>query len=237
MGPKQQPKSTTGNTCTEQDSTGIIDDNIMAVIKMTVSQSVTVIKDEVREIMNARFSTLEGVIADLKKQLTMKNDIIDMITNDNLRLKSRIDEIEAYNRIDNLIIKGLPETSFAEVASADADQGENSDATLAAVLNLCENILQVKINSEDISITHRLPKGSKDNFRPVIVRFSNRRAKDRVYAARRSLRKANITSPVFINEHLTKLNGRLAASCRVLPQATQGEENMGYVDAKWCCLH
>jgi hypothetical protein len=227
MGPKQQQKSSS-ISCTEQDTVaGSLDDSILSIIKQTVLHSVSAFKDEIRDIMNTRFNSLEAAIADLKQQLTAKDEIITRVRDDNIRLRSelmtvnsRINDLETYNRIDNLIIKGIPESSYSEAATPDAqDHGESSDATMATVLNLCDNVLQVKISPEDVSVTHRLPKGPKDKYRPIIVRFVNRRARDRVYATRRSLRKSNKTdesSPIYINEHLTKHNGRLAALCRRL---------------------
>jgi hypothetical protein len=93
---------------------------------------------------------------------------------------------EAYTRRDNLIITGLPVRSAAEAASIpDGDgRGEHGATTQQAVLELCNQHLNVPITPADISITHRLKKQPTAKGPPaVIVRFTNRIARDTVYAA------------------------------------------------------
>jgi len=133
-------------------------------------------------------------------------------------LHSRLDALESYTRVDNLIIKGLPESSYAEVATPAGDRAGGSGDTLASVLHLCENTLRVPVLPADISITHRLPKGRFDKHRPVIVRFTNCRVGDQIYTARRELSKVNRgqSDAIYINEQLTKANESLFASCRRL---------------------
>jgi len=95
--------------------------------------------------------------------------------------------LETYTRVDNLIIKGLPET-FAEITtpSDNSDLRSNSNSTLNDVLHLCNDSLGIKVETDDNSITHRLPKGKFDQVRPVIVRFTNRRVPDQAYVVRKS---------------------------------------------------
>jgi len=49
---------------------------------------------------------------------------------------------------------------------------------------------------------HRMRAGPKDKCRPVIVRFTNRRVRNMVYAARKELK--DLSDRVYISEHLTK---------------------------------
>ena len=79
--------------------------------------------------------------------------------------ETRMDLLETYTRVDNLIIKGLPAVySEAVHASANTDSSgdpliENSDTTMGVVLQFCENSLDVQVYPTDISIAHRRPKG------------------------------------------------------------------------------
>lgn len=63
-------------------------------------------------------------------------------------------------------------------------QSESQESTLLAVINYCQNNLNIEVTPNDISAVHRLPKGKYDRVRPVIVRFSNRRVRDQIFAAR-----------------------------------------------------
>ena len=128
--------------------------------------------------------------------------------------------METYSRLDNLIIKGLPEQSYAERGtqeSADADQSlqmESHSAVESTVISFCRDTLHVDISQGDISTAHRLKKGKKDVFRPVIVKFTNRRSRDTVYRAKKQLK--GRPNPIFISEHLTKFSSDLFYESRKL---------------------
>jgi hypothetical protein len=66
----------------------------------------------------------------------------------------------------------------------------------------------------DISTAHRLKAGPKDKTRPIIVRFSNRDVRNKVYSAKKLLKGS--TSGVFISEHLTKPDSELFFEARKL---------------------
>jgi len=183
----------------------------------------------------ASIHDLKVTIDNLRDEIAAKDVIItnlksevDCLRNDNSSLskslsncETRLDLLETYTRVDNLVIKGLPEMLSEVVAantntvSSDGPLGENSDTTMTAVLQFCDNALGVQLRPEDISIAHRLPKGKNDRTRPVMVRFSNRRSRDAVYVARRSLHSAGMKD-MYINEHLTKHHEQLFAACRKL---------------------
>jgi len=90
-------------------------------------------------------------------------------------------------RLDNLVIKGLPDV-YAAVVTNDSDSSTapstssrvNRDTTLAAVINLCQNHLKVNVTANDISMAHRLPKGRQDTSQPVLIRFTNRQERPAV---------------------------------------------------------
>ena len=125
---------------------------------------------------------------------------------------TRLENLDIYSRADNLIIKGLPERSYAERASdgpsnADKAAVPSANSSLAVettVLEFCREALKLNINQYDISIAHRLKASANDKCRPIIVRFTNRRARESVLRAKKSLKTANLPNPVYITEQLTK---------------------------------
>jgi len=189
-------------------------------------------------------SELKSSIDELRKEITAKDSIISALTTEVYSLKEenvnlstslvncrdRLDLLETYTRVDNLIIKGIPER-YAEAAATNASldsmanssqqqqqlPNENSDSTMSLVIDFCSNTLGINIQLSDISIAHRMSKGKYDKIRPVIVRFSNRFTRDSVYRARRKLfGRGSTGNDVYINEHLTKQNDELFLRCRQL---------------------
>ena len=115
--------------------------------------------------------------------------------------------------------------SYAEATgAADNDgHGESSESqtecTEKTVLKLFNDQLKVSVTPADISIAHRLRKrggGSTVNSGPpaAIVRFTNRKIRDKVYNARRVLR--NVGARIFINEDLNSSTNKLFFQARQL---------------------
>ena len=134
----------------------------------------------------------------------------------------KIEDLERYSRQDELIIHGISE-SFASIVSessqmqADIVQPSNESSAESenAFLRFCSDKLGVKLSSADISTCHRL-KGKRtgtDSTRPLIVRFTSRKAK--IAAQRDSSLK------VYFNEHLTPTAVKLFAEARRLKKQHQ----------------
>ena len=146
---------------------------------------------------------------------------ISKLESDLQKANSRVDELETYTRRDNLIISGLPVESYAEATSStDQDgRGESSDGTEKSILKLFNDQLKVNVTPSDVSVAHRLRKrggsSAANNGPPaVIVRFTNRKTRDRVYNARRELR--NMSSRIFINEDLNQATNKIFFHARHL---------------------
>ena len=136
----------------------------------------------------------------------MKSDNVKLTTNvtrlesDLISADKKIDALKAYTRADNLIIVGLPSTTFADAASAEGSDhtsnAESSVATEKAVLEFCQNKLDISIVTQDISIAHRLKKSTNSTEAPpVIVKFTTRKVREAVIAARRRLKGSS--PPIF----------------------------------------
>ena len=98
----------------------------------------------------------------------------------NDELQNRVEALESYSRVDNLIITGLPE-SFAEkktlsrpsttttiAANSEVDASVPGAAEVQdpvnqsenVFLDFCRGVLHVNIQPSDISVCHRLRKTS-----------------------------------------------------------------------------
>jgi len=181
-----------------------------------------------KRVMDVLQTAIENAVAkavsDIKGQLDEQRELISALSAENDDLRHRIEDLESYSRIDNIIVHGLSE-SFAETVapqqSSTSTTNVNTLATTSSAsseaqfIEFCTNTLNVKVLSSDISVAHRLPKArSATGPRPLIVRFTNRKIRSQILAARKLLRQNR--SKVFINEHLTKHKSDLFAETRKL---------------------
>jgi len=187
----------------------------------------TIIQRSLDEALAQKLDSLTRAVEALQNEVKAKNDQVASLTKLNTELKTRlhnqaihIEKLETYNRQENLIIQGLP-MSYAQATMGDAatlrggdEAQEHSADTEHKFLTFCSKQLGIEIKPTDISICHRLPKSHKQQHQPIIVRFTNRKARAQVLGARKKLRNAD--PQVFINEHLTRLAATLFASARKL---------------------
>ena len=121
---------------------------------------------------------------------TLKRDII--------AADARIEQLEAHNRKANLIITGIPPTSWSEATSqptSDDTALEHASQTEKVVLQLVENQLHIPIMPQEISITHQLSKKKESTEpAPIIVNFTTFKMWDAVYKARFNLKGTRVRS-------------------------------------------
>ena len=117
--------------------------------------------------------------------------------------EERHDNLEQYTRKFNLVIHGISERE-------DEDNAEN-------VIELGK-LLNVNLTRGDIDIVHRMNVKSKNQPRPIIVRFTSYSAKSPLYKARLHLR--NVLSQdlgpgkIYINGNLTEWRAELFKEVR-----------------------
>ena len=132
----------------------------------------------------------------------------------------RIEDLEVYSRIDQLIVRGLHENSYAERASlsASADNAAQTHETVQAIektlINFCRDKLNVTVTPLDISNIHRLKSGPNNPVWPVIVRFANKKICNEIYSAKKWLKGS--PDRIFVSEHLTKNASNLFYEARKL---------------------
>lgn len=168
-----------------------------------------------KRVVEAVVGILENKLQSLASTISGLQEKNKSLTKDLANSREKIDLLENQIKLDNLVISGLPIVNYAEAATAANDVHESNTATEEAVLKLANNVLNVPLQSSDISVAHRLGRGKRDssNTAPprVIVRFTNRKARNMIYAARRNLQKYTQATghSVYVNEDLTSLTADL----------------------------
>jgi hypothetical protein len=189
-----------------------------------IDELVSALKDEkvleaIGALIERKLQPFVAAISELKTNNEELNLKATKLESDLNMANRKIDSLEAYNRADNLIVVGMPVVDYAEATSATSSDltssSETSATTERAIIELCRDKLNVGITTSDISIAHRLKKSnSSSGPAPIIVKFSTRKARDAVFAARRRLKGSS--TPIFINEDLTKVTADLFRRARLL---------------------
>ncbi|KAH9377887.1 hypothetical protein HPB48_021172 [Haemaphysalis longicornis] len=143
------------------------------------------LKEEVKELKSLR-KEMESMLRenrDLKSQ--------------NKKLTQRLEQLEQYQRSNNIEVKGIP-----------------FDAEPTAMLKKIGQIIAEPVDDNDIDICHKVPT-AKHNETNIVVRFVRRQKRNDFLAKARKARIAtndlgfDESQPVFINEHLTRLTKQL----------------------------
>ena len=179
-----------------------------------LKESMNMLTTEVANItkQNSVITELLSEIKLLKKQNIEKSREIEVLTR-------RVDELEQYTRMDDLIITGLKTNhrSYAGTASS-RDAGE--DAPTREMESLENQVIRffqdrdMLLQSQHISACHTLPRGRNNTQLPppIVIRFSNRKHKNELMKQGRKLK----GTQVYLNEHLTKQNAAIAREARIL---------------------
>ncbi len=195
---------------------------------------------------DAKIDNLLEEVSKLRKILTARDKKI-------ADLKCRITEMEHFTNEskrfslkNNVIIRGLrivkPPRSYAAVvneqqvqdASAAPEPVRTSSSTPATdmfklvrsqVVEYVQKNLEVAISEEDISAAHELKKGPNDEVALLVVRFVYTMSKQDVMSRTKYLRGKN----VYLNDQLTKTNGKIFGRARYL-------KRMNFIHATWTRL-
>lgn len=136
-------------------------------------------------------------------------------------LKTANDDLKQYGRRDCLEIKGIPLT-----------KEEDTDSI---IMNLADKV-GVKIDKSEISVSHRLPNpsfavnSSNASSPSIIVKFTRRNTHDKLYRARKLLKKISTKdlgyhrfseSKIYINESLTSYRKNVYKACQQFKKEQQ----------------
>ena len=144
--------------------------------------------DAVASIIESKLQTIIQSVSDLREENKYLSSTVNQLEKELTSVKDKINTLENHDKQNNLIIVGLPLTSYAE-ASADSATQENIVSTEQAVMKLATETLKVPLQPTDISIARRVSSRVSTNTVPrVMVRFTNQKARNMVFAARSSLK-------------------------------------------------
>lgn len=184
------------------------------VTNAELSKEVDLLRNEVEEMRKslAMFNSLYEEMKAQQEGLTKENK---ELTRSNQQLTKRMAELEQYSRINNVEIKGVPQTKGEDCSDIVKEIGEK---------------IGCSVDSNDIDVVHRVPAKQGQN---IIVRFCSRTKKadfaDKAKKARltigaigfRAQGAARNDEPVFVNDHLTPESKRLFAQALALKKEKQ----------------
>lgn len=191
----------------------------LLAITSTIKDSLTHdLKDTANKCFDDRFEELtnrviNGVLAGVQNQLDHLTSENAVLRAEIVQLKKKSDQAEQYSRRNNVRISGLPEVSTGT--------DENTDIKVIEMASK----LGVFLTLQDIDISHRLGVRKPDRRRDIIVKFTTRRAKHKIYKAR-VLAKDRGYKGTYINEDLTKERSKLLFLARQLAKK-------GTIDSAW----
>ena len=131
-------------------------------------------------------------------------------------LSTQLNDLDQYHRRVNLEVSGIPE-----------QRGENPEQV---VLSIAKHI-SPDLSASDFDVVHRLgSKRTDDNRpRPIIVRFTTRRARNAMYDGRRKLKTFssrdlgfNSDGKIYINENL------ISSTKELLKDVNKARRDAGY---------
>lgn len=165
-----------------------------------------------QEFLSSKFDSLISSMDDLPSQndeLRKQNDELKKRVGD-LKIKvdcdsKDLDQLKQYTRRDLLEIHGVP-----------FSRHENTNAI---VLKIAEIVApDLEIDEHEISTSHRLPTANSDFIPPIMVKFTRRDTRDRIYNSKRRLKSKKASdlglgftqySKLYVNESLTKKSKEL----------------------------
>ena len=192
--------------------------------------------------ISERIIHIDETTRENKKLLDEQNNIIatlikrcDYLEQDNAKkdevihnLSNKVEALEQYSRIDNIVISGLETRLYSSTVRSDnTDTVSKFEEPVLenSVLELLNDELHANIKPSDISVMHYLPRKIAAKAKPnvakqkdIIVRFTNRKAKNAVMAKKSNLKKRKEEGKprIFISDHLTKSNSELFYQSREL---------------------
>ena len=145
------------------------------------------LQNDLREYQNQQ-KVISGDLVELAAENARLKDGVQRLHGANMYLENGLHDLQQYSRRNNLERSGLQECK---------DSGEEE----AKLLEFFHE-LGVTIEAGDIEACHRIPTKRKDKKKPLIVRFVNRRKRDKIFTARKQTTRRNL----FVNEHLSPHN-------------------------------
>ena len=176
-----------------------------------IKKSLNFLTEEVTAVRKLQSSILDLVKE--VKTLRIQNAEKDKQLAD---LENKVEELEQYTRINNVIVSGLQvkPRSYARAVTADSEGG-HGELDVGSTEQQVAAFLQSKgihLNCNNIEVCHPLPRRNSSDKPAIIIRFVNRKHKIALLREGRRLKGTD----VYLNEHLTKRNAEIAKNARYL---------------------
>lgn len=194
----------------------------------TLTADIAKIKEEISAVGN-KTKAISEELSTLKeksekdsntlKDLGSKVDGLDRsLSADVGDLHNRVIDLEQYTRINNIEIRGIPETN---------------EENVIGILSSVAKLIDVKFEETQVGATHRVPTYTTGEHKPIIVRFISRQTKNawlNGYALTKKTRKVRCLNTqdfkrnfpvgdVYISEHLCYYRKQLLAKTKAFAKA------------------
>lgn len=180
-------------------------------------------KDKEHQQESAIKEAVKSAVAEAIKPLELQIKTLigqnEKLTKENKALLTEVEDLESYNRKENLLIHGIP-------------YSPNEDTTNLVVQSVKEN-LGLNILSTDISVSHRLGRrNDRQRPPPIIARFVRRRVRDDIMHNRAKLKGKGLV----ITDHLSPRKAALLAKTAPLVREGRIKQSWSYDGQIWIKL-
>ena len=166
-----------------------------------LKEEITSLRNEVKQCKESKLS-LEKEIAKLQYARNGINSDLGKHKCYIAELKLTVDKMDQKQRENRIKIAGVPE----------AEQ-ENLEKT---VIKYVKNNLGVKIKSTDVDQIYRVGKKKENRKRDITVQFSSKKVRDSVYDNRKKDTNTDVKNRVYVNDDLTIHRQKLLFDARQL---------------------
>src|SRR6218665_1290080 len=190
-------------------------ETIMSRLEKTFMPTIERIIEKLATFLSAK---LDAMIDQCIQKLTEEQGIItSALESENKLLRTKVDDLEVYMRLNNLVIYGLDVKPTIDNESDQQTSTPQANPS-QAVLRLFNGHLGLSISEQDLAKVHYLPAAKIQSRTPILVKFVSRRIRDSVLQARKQLKASSSpgANRVFINEHLTHHNAAIFSKARKL---------------------
>lgn len=146
------------------------------------------------------------VLDNFNTNLVEIQDSVKVLTTQHDSMESRLDELEDRSRRDNLLFYGIPDSR---------ESWEQSEAHVKSILT---NALDT-MPENSIERAHRLGPLTPNKCRPIIVKLSGYKIKDKILSARAKLREINVTVSEDFSPATRIARRKLIEFAKNLPQS------------------
>lgn len=163
-------------------------DKVVTAIEEKLTLRLDVSDREVHDL-NVRLDAMERTTAELRAE---NSELKAQMTSLQTKLDqshARLDDLEQYSRVDNLLVHGLAATEQPE---------KNLSKNIVDMIN--SNFSNITISEQDISTVHRLGRPTPTTGAspvqkplPVIIRFTRRIVRDSILSSRKELKGKRIS--------------------------------------------